>query len=64
MALYRFLFAPVLLAVAVIAGPRDRHRPPRPAPVSIEAPAAVVEPTVQHLPAGVERRSPGRAPVR
>jgi hypothetical protein len=39
MALYRFLFAPVLLAVAVWAGPGDPHAAPDRAP-----PAAAARP--------------------
>ncbi len=36
MALYRFLFAPVLLAIAVLIGARERaaKAPPTPAPVA------------------------------
>jgi hypothetical protein len=47
MAIFRFLFAPALLAAAVIAGRGERHRPPRPpAPVAARlAPApATIEP--------------------
>ncbi|HEY6003550.1 MAG TPA: hypothetical protein VIV57_11800 [Anaeromyxobacter sp.] len=45
MAVFRFLFAPALLAVAVVAGHGERHRPPRPpAPAAarlVPAPAAI-----------------------
>jgi len=41
MAFYRFLFAPVLLAVAVLIGARERAGAPSPAPPAAQArPAA------------------------
>jgi hypothetical protein len=45
MALYRFLFAPVLLAVAVLLGshPRPASRPPAPAAVEAGAEARGAE---------------------
>jgi hypothetical protein len=57
MALYRFLFAPVLLAVAVWAGPRDPHAAPDRAPPAAAArpPAAAARPPA--APAG----APGAA---
>ncbi len=36
MALYRFFFAPVLLAMAVLAGPAERAQPP-PDPPAVRA---------------------------
>jgi len=69
MALYRFLFAPVLLAVAVVAGPR-RGAERAPEPPRAEAPAApsrgAIVPgmeavTASHrVPAGAGRAVPRR----
>jgi hypothetical protein len=50
MAVFRFLFAPALLAVAVVAGHLERHRPPRP-----PAPAAA---RVTPAPAAIEPAAP------
>lgn len=62
MALYRFLFAPALLAAAVWLGrvqPRlDRPRPPAPASARAEAAAA---PLVPALRPGASRPDPGHA---
>ncbi len=61
MALYRFLFAPVLLAIAVVSGsaPSDRKdaQPPAPAPVAAPAPATSPAPS---MPAALERAGAAR----
>jgi hypothetical protein len=54
MALYRFLFAPVLLAVAVLVASRDRSAAPPPAPAhvvgaSLQASTAVAAPIPAHV---------------
>ena len=43
MALYRFLFAPVLLVAAVVAGPRAGPQRAAPAPRAVIAPAPASE---------------------
>lgn len=75
MALYRFLFAPALLAVAVLAGPRGerdpliRPDPPRvvataPRPPA-EAPASAAAPLERAVAAKhVARRTPPAKPAR
>jgi hypothetical protein len=56
MALYRFLFAPVLLAVAVLAGGgEDGVAPAAPPAISRQAPAAAPAPAP---PVAAERPSP------
>jgi hypothetical protein len=42
-ALYRFLFAPALLVVAVLAGPGEREQVVQPDPPRVVAPARVAE---------------------
>ncbi len=60
MLLYRFLFAPVLLAVAVLGGAREERRPAPPAAVQAGvAPAPAAPDALRAVPAGDER-----APVR
>lgn len=63
MAVYRFFFAPVLLAVAVLAGPRaPGHRAPAPLPRAAAAAPARLEPSpvVKASPV-VLQAAPGRA---
>ena len=43
MALYRFLFAPALLVVAVLAGPGEREQVVQPDPPRVVAPARVAQ---------------------
>ncbi len=59
MALYRFLFAPVLLAIAVVSGsaPSDRKDAQPPAPVAAPAPATSPAPS---MPAALERAGAAR----
>ncbi len=53
MALYRFLFAPVLLAVAALIGARDRAAtPPRSAPPAAQAQHAAAATPPVLVPAG------------
>ena len=59
MALYRFLFAPVLLAVAVVAGPRGGAER-APAPLRVEAPARIA-PGPEARPAHPSLVAPPRA---
>ena len=61
MALYRFLFAPVLLAVAVFVGSGQRPRPAPPAPTAVHA-APAAEPTAVRP--AVEARSVPRVTPR
>jgi hypothetical protein len=58
MALYRFLFAPVLLAVAVWAGPGDRHAAPQ-HHLPPGAPALAKPATAQVGASGPARAMPG-----
>jgi hypothetical protein len=44
MDLYRYLFAPVLVAVAIGSGRRERPPPRPPEPPAVVAPAAMVAP--------------------
>jgi hypothetical protein len=61
MALYRFLFAPVLLAVAVVSGPRERTSAPPPAPAAVEAPApAAAAARIGPASPGVRSAAPAR----
>lgn len=56
MVLYRFLFAPVLLAVAVLAGTKEERRPVRPPAAEIRrAPPAPSRETLRVVPGGGER---------
>lgn len=63
MALYRFLFAPVLLAVAVLMGPRDRAATPPPSPPSAEAQRAPAA-AASVVPTGTRAARTQPAPVR
>lgn len=56
MALYRFFFAPVLLAIAVLAGRVERSQTPPPA-----APAARASEPVPSAPAAKDRVRPVRS---
>jgi hypothetical protein len=62
MAFARLLFAPALLAAAVLVAGGERHRAPRPAPAGAQVlpgPASI-EPAAPHR-AGREGASPRRA---
>jgi hypothetical protein len=66
MALYRFLFAPVLLAAAVVAGPRGAERTPEPPRAAAHArvaaaPAVNPVPAVHGVPARADRPEARRA---
>jgi hypothetical protein len=63
MAVYRFLFAPVLLAVAVLTGAGDRPRPAPPPLVEIGAaePRAGIPAPAADVPAGTGSTQDRRA---
>jgi hypothetical protein len=59
MALYRFLFAPALLALAVLAGPGEQEQAVRADPPRVVAseptPRPAAAPARSHAPAALER---------
>jgi hypothetical protein len=55
MALYRFLFAPVLLAVAVVAGSGQR--------AAVARPEAIVVPAARPVPTSFEKASAAAKPA-
>ncbi len=60
MVLYRFFFAPALLAIAVLAGRMEKAQPPAPAPPIERAVVRAADP-VQPGAAAQERARPARS---
>lgn len=63
MEFYRYLFAPILVAVAVWSGHRERHPVPPPEPPAAVVPAVMVAPSPPRAAIRPDPSRPGLAPA-